>query len=307
MSAASGAPQRLAVIVPAHNERDNIPYFYSRAVHALDRLPSTVWEIVFVNNDSNDGTLEAMLKLRAADERVKVVTLSRDFGYHPALLAGLSQVDADLYAIIDVDCEDPPELLVTFREALSQDVDLAYGIRSNREEPWMITLGRRIFYVINRQIADSQIVLWMGEFSMFTRQVRDAVLRPNTTYPFLRAELGYIGFAREGFHYQRERRRFGASHYNVWRLTRFAIGGILSSSTFPLRFVLYLAVLIAVVFPVAAVLVRADLASAAIAAVFVGLYFILLTLPILALYIARTYKNGVARPVFLVDRRRTHL
>lgn len=294
------------MIIPTRNEERNVPYFYERARAGLDRLDLD-WNIVFLNNASEDGSLEEMLKLRARDPRVRIITLSRDFGYHAALVAGLSVLDGDYYAIVDADCEDPPELLVDFYKALREGAQVAYGVRSNRDEPGLITFGRKLFYLANRRVADSEIVMWMGEFSMMTRQVRDALISPRTTFPFIRAEMGYVGFARTGIPYLRAKRTHGQSHYNLWRMSRFAMAGILSGSTFPLRFVLYLAAFLGAAFPAAVALFRLSADAAARLAVFVGLYFLLVSVPFIALYLARAYKNGVARPVFVVDRTKTYL
>jgi len=238
----------LAVIVPVHNEIGNIEPFYTRMRAVLESLPVT-WKIVFVNDGSTDGSLERMRELRARDDRVKIISLSRNFGYHSVLYAGLSLVEADRYTMVDVDCEDPPELLRDFHAAIEGGADIAYGIRSNRDEPGSVTFFRRIFYYLNRSIADSDIVLWMAEFAMITRQVRDLVLVPKTTYLFLRAEIAYAGFSRVGIPYRRAARTSGKTHYNLFNMTRFAVSGFLAGSTFPLRLILYLAVVVAVVFP----------------------------------------------------------
>lgn len=299
---------KLTVIVPVHNEGQNILPFYERARSTLESLAGLdEWNLVFVNDASEDDSLDRILKLRSADRRVKVISLSRDFGYHASLVAGLSLVKSDYYAVVDVDGEDPPELLSKFFEAIRDGAQVAYGIRSNRDEPRIITFGRKLFYYANRQVADSEIVVWMAEFSMMTRQVRDAILTPKTTFPFLRAEIGYVGFTRVGIPYLRAKRMHGKSHYNLWRMTRFAIAGILSSSTFPLRFVLYLAASIGVAFPTAVGLFGLTSEAAARLAIFLGFYFLLVSVPFIALYLARIYKNGVARPVFVVDRTKSHL
>jgi len=297
----------LAVIVPVHNELGNIAPFYERARQVLESVPGMPWQMVFVNDGSTDGSLERICELRARDERVKVISLSRNFGYHAVLLAGLSLVAADRYAMIDVDCEDPPELLLEFHRALEGGADVAYGIRSNRIEPVLVTFFRRLFYYLNKGIADSDIVLWMAEFAMITRQVRDAILAPHTTYVFLRAELGYVGFVRVGVPYVRGIRTSGKTHYNFFNMTRFAVSGFLASSTFPLRLILYLAVVVGLLFPL--VVALGGLGSAAIASLasIATFYFALIALSTIALYLARTYKNGVSRPVFIVDKNRTYL
>ncbi|HYR93812.1 MAG TPA: glycosyltransferase family 2 protein [Methylomirabilota bacterium] len=297
----------LAVIVPVYNELGNIDTFYERSTRVLDGLGGISWQIVFVNDGSTDGSYERIRELGARDERVKVISLSRNFGYHAVLLAGLSMVIADRYVMIDVDCEDPPELLNNFHAALAKGADIAYGIRSNRIEPVAVTFGRRVFYYLNRWIADSDIVVWMAEFAMVTRQVRDAILVPRTTYVFLRAEIGYVGFVRVGIPYLRAARTSGKTHYNVWRMTRFAVSGVLAGSTFPLRLTLYVAALLGMIFPLIVLLGRLDPAATVTLAMILTFYFILVTVPTLALYLARTYKNGVGRPVFVIDANKTVL
>jgi polyisoprenyl-phosphate glycosyltransferase len=298
---------KLNVIVPARNERLNVPYFYERAQKALESIEGLEWNIVFVNNASEDGTLEAILALRETDPRVKIITLSRDFGYHAALVAGLSSVESDYYAIVDVDCEDPPELLVTFYNAIQDGAQLAYGERSNRDEPKLITFGRKLFYLANKRVADSEIVMWMGEFSMMTRQVRDAVLAPRTTFVSLRAEMGYVGFRRTGISYLRAQRKYGQTHYNLWRMSVYAILSILSGTTFPLRLVLYLAAAVGVGFPLYVRLMHLATGDMVAAAAVVSLYFLVVTVPLISLYLARVYKNIVHRPIFIIDRTRTCL
>jgi len=299
---------KLSVIVAVHNESLNIQPFYERARRVLDSLSGLeTWEVVFVNDASEDDSLAEILKLRAVDPRVKVITLSRRFGYHSVLVAGLSKVESDLYAMVDVDCEDPPELLAKFYEAIQGGADVAYGVRSNREEPGLITFMRKVFYYANKWIADSEIVVWMAEFAMITRQVRDAILTPRTTYPFLRAEIGYAGFKRAGISYFRAKRAHGESHYNIFKMTRFAVAGILSSSTFLLRFVMYIAVFVGLLFPLCVYVVGLSMDQAAKLAIVFSFYFLVVTMPIIALYLARTYKNGVDRPVFIIDKRQTFL
>jgi dolichol-phosphate mannosyltransferase len=297
----------LAVIVPLYNDHGNVVPFYERARAVLEGLPGIEWRIVFVNNGSTDGSYERATELRVADSRVRIISLSRNFGYHAALLAGLTLVVADRYTMIDVDCEDPPDLLAGFNAAIDEGADIAYGIRSDRIEPAPVTFFRRIFYYLNRSIADSDIVVWMSEFSMITSQVRDAIVAPRTTYVFLRAEMAYAGFTRVGIPYTRGRRTWGASHYNVLGMTRFAVAAFLASSTFPLRLILYLAIAAGALFPV--VVLLGGLAAAAIAALasVATFYFALVALSTIALYLARTYKNGVARPVFVVDKNKTLL
>lgn len=301
------ARQKLNVIVVVWNDSPHISHFYERAQPTLDRLADVDWSLVFVNNASDDDSLARLLELRASDDRVKIITLSRNFGYHAALLAGLSGTKADLYAMVDVDCEDPPELLVDFYDLISRGVQLTYGVRSDRDEPRIMTLGRRLFYIVNGLVADSAMVMWMGEFAMMTWQVREAIIAPRTTYPFLRAEMSYVGFRKVGLPYRRARKRVGRSHYNAWRLAQFAFAGILSGTTFPLRSIVYMSIAFGVALPLATLVLGLDLDQLVKLAVIAIFYHLLVSASVIALYLARTYRNVVARPVFVIDQSQTFL
>jgi len=150
-------------------------------------------------------------------------------------------------------------------------------------------------------------VMWMGEYSMFTKQVRDAVLATKTTFVSVRAEMGHVGFSRVGLAYQRAKRKFGTTHYNLWRMTTYAVASILSGTTFPLRLVLYLAVLVGVGFPVAVVALGLTAEGASVLATVVMFYYLLVAVPLISLYLARTYKDVAKRPIFVIDHTRTRL
>ena len=290
----------LSVVVPIYNDEDCVVPFYERALPVLESL-GLDWQIVFVNDASKDASLERIKEVRRRDARVKVITFSRNFGYHAAHLAGIASVESDLYAMIHPDLEDPPELLAEFFREIEKGAQTVYGIRSKREEPGWIVFCRGMFYRINKLIADTPIILWMAEFSMMTRHVRDAMLRNRTTFPFLRAEMSYVGLRMVGVPYLRVKRPLGSSHYSLWRMVQFAIGGFLASSTFPLRFCLYLSLLMAAAYPLLWAAFGWSLAVAAQVATIGTFLFVIATVPLLALYLARTYKNTTARPVYHVD------
>lgn len=300
------ARKKLAVVIPCHNESANVEPFYESARKVLDVMPLD-WALLFVNDASADDTLDKILALRKRDPRVRVATLTRNFGYHSALVAGLSSAEADLYAIVDVDGEDPPEMLAKFHEAVEKGAHTVYGIRNERPEPAHIIFFRWLFYWVNQHIADGPIKLWMAEFGMFTRPVRDYILANRTTFPFLRAELAYVGLRMEGVPYVRQPRLHGNSHYNFWHMSMFAIGGFLASSTFPLRASLYLSAGFAALYAVLLAALKPGLVEAGALAAVLGFLFLLPTLPMLALYLARTYKNVTARPVFFLDPDRSRL
>jgi polyisoprenyl-phosphate glycosyltransferase len=302
------ATQSIQVICPVYNEELNIDYFYGRYRAVRDRVPGNYHlELTFIDNASTDRTPTLIKELRTRDRSVQVITHSRNFGYQASLLCGLTNLDGDAYVIIDADCEDPPELIPEFIKRWNEGYDLVYGDRKWRSEHAAVATARRIFYRITRKIADSDFIIDMAEFSLFSRRMRDEVLSHASTFPFVRSDLAYAGFRRFGIEYRREPRRFGKTHYNFWRMAKFAIGGILSASTFPLRAVAYGGIPLVLIDLLAAVLQIFGTRVPLAAVLLVNLAFVCLSLVSLALYVARISKDVIGRPVFIVDEHQSSL
>ncbi len=230
---------KITVVCPVFNEEKTVPLFYGRLKPVLDQLPDDDFEILFVNNRSTDGTLAAIHALRERDPRVQVLTLSRNFGYQASITAGMFHASGDASVNIDVDCEDPPELIPQFIERWKNGADIAYGVRARREEFVLMHLARKLFYRVIHRLADHEIVLDMAEFFLVDRRVREYVLSTRSTFPFVRGQVGYVGFKREGIPYKRQKRIIGETHYNLLGAIRFGAAGILSSSTSVLRGLAY--------------------------------------------------------------------
>lgn len=293
----------ISIICPVYNEEQAVPLFYERLRKIVASLSHRYdFELVFTNNRSTDGTLVVIRKLRAKDPSVQVLTLSRNFGYQASILAGLSYSAGDATVVIDVDCEDPPELIPQFIAKWEEGYDIVYGLRVNRPESRVLVWMRRLFYRLLRLMADTDIVLDMAEFSLVSSRVQSIMGDNRSTFPFLRAEIGYAGFQRFGIPYDRQQRIKGGSHYNLWGMTLFGAGGILSISTFPMRIAVYVWPLVILV---NLALLALDLTGASFSAfnllVTLDLVYGITLLTIHGLYLARIYKNDIARPVFIID------
>lgn len=298
---------KLTIISPLYNDSACIPIYLGRLRVAMKRLEKYCdWQLLFVNDASRDHSYDVALAEMQRDPRIRLISFSRNFGYQSAVLAGLTEVESDIYTIIDVDCEDPPELLETFFKKIREGYQLVYGIRSQRLEPSLIVWLRKQFYNLNKLLADSNVLMWMSEFSMFTREVRESVLKPRTTFPFLRTELAYAGFKRIGMNYIRQKRVAGASHFNILGMTKFAVAGILAGTTFPLRAIFYLSIAFGVLFFGGSFAFHGIIEVGAFAALLSFVYMIS-TIPFLGLYLARTYKNVVNRPNYIIDPVRSFL
>lgn len=301
----------VSIVIPAYNEAATLPLFYQRLRDALATLEGRCrFELLFMNNGSTDDSMEVLHELRVRDPRVEVITLSRNFGYQAAITAGLRTARGDAVASIDADGEDPPEVLAQFVERwLQGEADVVYGIRGKRPESALMQLGRKMFYRVTRAVADHEIILDMAEFALLDRRVRDAVLTTRSTFPFVRGQVGYVGFRRVGIAYDRELRLGGRSHYNLVRAFKFGLGGILSSSTFPLRLLAYggaalipLCLLGMVLSLIPALDDTAFAPTRWLPALGLGLaVWLVFGIGILAIYIARIYKDQVGLPLYVVD------
>jgi glycosyltransferase involved in cell wall biosynthesis len=302
--------QLVTIVCPVFNEERTIPLFYARLVTALRDIDAKIRiELLFVNNRSHDGTLAAIRTIQEHDPRVNVITLSRNYGYQASITAGMRHARGDAILNIDVDCEDPPEMIPKLVEKWLGGADVAYGIRDKREEFFLMHLGRKLFYRATRLVADHEIVLDMAEFFLVDKRVRDAVLSTKSTFPFVRGQVGFVGFRREGIAYKRQRRIEGQTHYNFFSAARFGVGGILSSSTFPLRVLGYVGVIALALDAAFAVAILCigdrwglNLGTRIIVAVVaMNLGWAMLAFGTLAIYLARVYKDLTGLPLYVVD------
>jgi dolichol-phosphate mannosyltransferase len=196
------------------------------------------------------------------------------------------------------------EFVATFE----QGYDIVYGERVEREEAAYITLIRKIFYRMLRALADDDVILDMAEFSLIAAPVREAIIQDSSSFPFIRASISRVGFRRKGIAYKRHKRIQGESHYDFIGMTKFAVAGILSSSTLLLRIPIY-----SLPFWLLLVLVLAVGRTVSYdrwwdASLIVAICFYLgCSVSFIAIYVARIYKNTLGRPNYVIDRRKSFL
>ena len=305
--------KKISVICPVFNEENTITLYYDRFQKAMSCLKERyLIELIFVNNCSKDNTMPAAIKINSQNSSVQIISLTRNFGYQSSVLCGLNFATGDAVVVNDVDGEDPPELIPKFVDLWEKGYDIIYGKREKRPEFLGLTLCRKFFYRFTRAIADNDFILDMAEFSLFTRQVRNEVLKTKTSFPFIRNELAYVGFRQIGVPYNREKRIGGKGNYvgfaGMFRMFQFAVAGILTASTFPLRFIFYLAV--PLLFSNFLMLIMYFLIPESIPFYLVytlNTMFLITAVTFLSTYMARVYKNGIQRPVFIVDWQNTIL
>jgi polyisoprenyl-phosphate glycosyltransferase len=237
-----------------------------------------------------------------------VITLSANVGYQRSLEAGLRTLEADLYVMIDVDCEDPPEMIVGFLDAHESGYEVVYGERVDRDEPPALKATRRLFYRILRTLADDDVLLDMAEFALLTREVRNAIIADRSSFPFIRASIGRAGYRHLAIPYKRERRIAGETHYRLFGLIKFAVAGILSSSTWLLRITVYvLPFWLTALVAVTAVAVFTDSRWPLPVMLLLSASYIGCAASFTAIYVGRAYKDGLGRPNAFIDSRLTFL
>jgi len=294
--------KKISIICPIFNEQESIPIFIERIFKVIDSFKNKYeFELFFTNNRSTDNSLELIKNYNKKEPRIKVLTLSRNFGYQSSVLSGLKYVQGDAIFIIDVDCEDPPELLVKFVEKWEEGYDIVYGIRRKRQESKFLQLMRKMFYRLNKLISDHEVILDMAEFSLFTNYVKDLILSNQNTFPFIRSEIAYIGLNRIGIDYDREKRVAGKSNYNFFQMFPFAVAGLLTSSTFLLRFPLYIFPILVIINSLLILMPWISDKNAIFIILTINSTYISFFIAIACLYIARIYHNNVRRPLYIID------
>lgn len=297
------------VICPVYNEQEAIPLFFARIEAVFKTLGKDHdCRLVFIDNCSVDRSQELVRALCERHGWVSLVVMSRNFGYQCSVECGIRNSTADLTGVVDVDCEDPPELFVEFLGHIEQGFDVVYGERKDREEIAFVKLLRKIYYRVNRAAADEHFILDMAEFGVMNRMVREAIVADSSSYPYIRASVGRVGFDVKNVPYKRHRRIAGKTHYNIWRMSVFAVAGILASSTLWLR-------VPAFVFPFWAAATAACLAGLLATgrdlffqlAVVGSLAFLCFSMTGVGLYLARVYKNGLNRPNYHINRKKSVL
>jgi dolichol-phosphate mannosyltransferase len=226
----------ISVIVPCFNEEQVIRATYARLITALKFDAGVEFEILFVDDGSDDHTLEHLRQLQEADPRVRVITFSRNFGHQIAVTAGLEHAAGDAVVLIDADLQDPPEVIQEMFFLWRKGVDIAYGVRTEREGETAFKLWTaKAFYRLINRLSNVAIPLDTGDFRLMDRKVVDVLLGMPERDRFVRGMVAWTGFHQRAVHYKRAARHAGETKYPLRKMVRFAVDGILSFSFTPLR------------------------------------------------------------------------
>ncbi|MCU0081839.1 glycosyltransferase family 2 protein [Streptococcus danieliae] len=304
----------LSVIVPCFNEEEALPLFY-QAMEAIQPQLDQEFEYIFVNDGSRDRTLEVLRELAAQDSKVTYLSFSRNFGKEAALYAGLQAAHGELVTVMDVDLQDPPELLVEMVQRLEADPDLdCVGTRrvTRDGEPPIRSFFARMFYRLINRISQVQMVDGARDFRLMRRQMVDAILEVTEYNRFSKGIFSWVGFKTEYLEYKNVERVAGQTSWNFWQLFSYSLEGIVNFSDAPLAIAFVggaLSCLLA--FGLAGVVIvrtllygdpTAGWPSMVSIILFLG-GFQLLTIGILGKYIGKIFMETKNRPIYVIKER----
>ena len=299
----------ISIVIPVLNEAGNLDALIARVAGVLGQIPER-WEIVFVDDGSTDGTLAKLREIHARDPRIVAISFSRNFGKELAIAAGLTYARGDAAIIMDADLQHPPEVALKFVEKWREGYDIVYGDRIDRNTDGAFRkLYARAFYRLFNFLSRSDIPSGAGDFRLLNRKAIDAMNRFKETSRFNKGLYSWIGFKSIGIPYQVADRAEGVTKWSARKLVRFALDGLTSFSTLPLRvwsvlglLISLLAILYATVIFVRTIVFGADVPGfpSIIVSVMLLAGVQLISLGVLGEYLGRVYEEVKARPLFLI-------
>ena len=303
-------PQSVAIIIPCHNETENVPLIYQALIKTFrENLPQLQPQIWYVNDGSTDDTLDQIKQLQAKDDQVHYIDLSRSFGKEAAMYAGLSTAKADYYAVMDADLQDPPSMLPDMYAILQEGYDMAGAQRVDRSgEAHLRSFFSDMFYKFINKVSQTQIVPGARDFRLMTRQVVKAIVQMTERNRFSKGLFSWVGFKTKYLPYRNIERQHGQTSWSFSNLLRYAIDGIIDFSDAPLTFVSivgitsFIGAFIALIFIVVRAALFGDPTSGwpSMVSIFLmigGLQ--LFALGIVGRYIGRIYLETKRRPIFI--------
>jgi len=234
----------ISIVIPSYNESKNINEVYRRTVDIIKKINIKKYEIIFIENGSKDNSLELLKKINSEDKSVKIISLSRNFGYQSAIAVGLKYSENNYVCVMDGDLQDPPEIISKFIDKIKEGYDVVYGIRSKRKANFINKIFYNLFYEIYSRLSEIDVPKKGGDFCLMNKKVVKNLNNLSEKNLFMRGLRSWVGFKQTGVEYEREERYAGKTNFSFFGATALAIDGFVSFSLIPLRFILITGVLI---------------------------------------------------------------
>lgn len=302
---------KISIIIPCYNEEEAAPIFYEEVVKIAKKMKKVDFEFIFVNDGSKDKTLQVLRELNEKDERVRYVSLSRNFGKEAGMLAGLEAASGDYVAIMDVDLQDPPHLIEEMYEILkTEDYDCVATRRVSRDgEPPIRSFFARCYYKLINKISKTEIVDGARDFRLMTRQMVDSVLELKEYNRFSKGIFSWVGYNTRWLEYKNVERVAGTTKWSFWKLFLYSLESIIAFSTVPLSIAAIMGILfcliafVMIIFIIIKTLTVGDPVAGWPSLVCI-IFFVsgvqLFCLGVIGQYLAKTYLEVKNRPVYIV-------
>ncbi len=301
----------ISIVIPCFNEEEVIPYFYNEMKKIMSQIPAN-FEFLFVDDGSKDGTLHVLRQLAESNPKeIRYLSFSRNFGKEAALYAGLKKSTGDYVAVMDVDLQDPPELLIEMYQRIQEkEIDCVGSRRTTRTgEPKIRSFFANLFYKIINKIGQTEMVNGARDFRLMTRQMVNSILELTEYNRFSKGIFTWVGYKTIYLEYENRERVAGETSWNFWQLVSYSIDGIINFSDFPLNFASYvggfscLLSLIGMVVVIIRTLIFGDPTAGWPSTIAIVLFIggiQLLSLGIIGKYVGKIFLETKKRPLFII-------
>ncbi len=301
----------ITIVIPCYNEEDSLPIFYDNICSLMSKMNYVDFELIFINDGSEDKTLGLLRKFSKKDKRVRYISFSRNFGKEAGMLAGLENSKGDYVAIMDADMQDPPEMIEKMYKIITKEEYDCVALYTKKHSDY--TLLRKIFtkfwYKLIGVISDTKQVPGARDFRLMKRKMVDAVISMKEYNRYTKGIFPFVGFETKWIDYSVPERSAGKSKFNFIKLFKYALEGILAFSTTPLVISALVGLLfclisfIAIIFIIAKTLIYGDPVSGwpSLACILIFVSGVqLLFLGIIGMYLSKTYLEVKKRPIYIV-------
>lgn len=303
---------KISIVIPCYNEEETIPLFYNEIIKVAKKMSKkTDFEFIFINDGSKDNTLKELKKLSKKDKRVKYISFSRNFGKEAGMLAGLEYTTGDFIAIMDVDLQDPPELLPEMYETvLSGEYDcVATKSTSRNGYSFLRKFLTKWYYKIINTISKTEMVAGARDYRLMSRQMVDAILEVREYNRYLKGLYSFVGFDTKWIEFENKDRVAGITKWNIFKLFGYSFEAIMSFSTLPLNISAFIGILfcigsfITIIIIIIRTLIFGDPVPGWPSLVCI-LFFLsgiqLFCMGVIGAYLSKTYLETKKRPIYII-------